>query len=344
MTMARMTMMGIGAVLMLGTSANAVPASAVGFTVLTYNVEGLPWPVRWGRQAQADRIAASLKQLRSRGAQPHVVVLQEAFTQAAKAIPIKAGYRYVADGPGRDERGARASSPGDRQFVADGRALRGETEGKWADSGLRIAADYPILSVRRMAFPEHACAGLDCLANKGVLAVTLAVPGSSEPVTVVATHLNSRKASGVPFARSFYAYRRQIDALSAFIRAAVPSNHPMILAGDFNAGQRPDRRHYLVRNAALWRPRSGLAVALDQCVAALGCRMQGEADIAFSRKHGRDWQFFSSGRAVRLSLAGLSVPFGHDAAGSMLSDHVGYVAAYRIRPTVASLPMQLAQR
>ncbi|HWI86973.1 MAG TPA: endonuclease/exonuclease/phosphatase family protein [Sphingomonas sp.] len=311
---------------------------------MTYNVEGLPWPVRWGRDAQAAKIGASLGRLRERGTQPHVIVLQEAFTPAAKAIAIQAGYRYIADGPGRDARGEPASSPQDRQFVADASLLLGETQGKWADSGLRIASDYPILRVSRMAFPEYACAGLDCLANKGILAVTLAVPGTAAPIVIVATHLNSRKASGASHARSFYAYRRQIDAVGTFIRANVPIAWPMVFAGDFNAGQRIDRRSYLIRNAASWRPQAGLSVALDTCLAARDCRKDGKADIIASYRHGRDWQFYSPGRFAGLQVATLSAPFGHDRSGAMLSDHIGYVAAYRIRPLRTALPVRLATR
>ena len=42
-----------------------------------------------------------------------------------------------------------------------------------------------------------ACAGFDCLANKGVLLARIAVPGMAQPLTVANAHLNARKAAGV---------------------------------------------------------------------------------------------------------------------------------------------------
>jgi endonuclease/exonuclease/phosphatase family metal-dependent hydrolase len=308
----------------------AAAAASPQLSVLTYNVEGLPWPARAGRDGKLEQIGAALRQLRARNAQPHVIVLQEAFSGAAKAIANQAGYRYIADGPSRDLRGAAATTDADRKFQADASMFSGETEGKWVDSGLRIASDYPILSVRRMAFPAFACAGYDCLANKGIVAVSVRIPGSPGPVAIVATHLNSRRASHASLSRSLYAYERQVDALGGFIRAIVPSSYPLVLAGDFNAGMRPDRRSYLVQSATGWRPRTSIAVALDSCLANAACDKGNMADIRFSYLRGRDWQFFSPGRLAGLHVSALSALFGHDAHGAMLSDHVGYMASYSL--------------
>lgn len=318
----------------IATAAPAAPA-APAFSVLTYNVEGLPWPVRSGRDDDLLRIATSLRRLRAVGRQPQVIVLQEAFTPAAKAIAGEAGYRYVADGPGRDEVGAAAVRSADRAFAAQASALSGERAGKWVDSGLRIASDYPILGVRRMPFPAFACAGYDCLANKGVLMVLLRVPGVAGPVAVIATHLNSRAASGVAFARADYAYRRQVDAVGGFLHRALPPGMPFVLAGDFNAGQGRDRRGYLVRSSAYWRPHAPLGMALGDCLAPdSACRHSDDADVRWSFRRGRDWQFFSAGTATALAVTALSAPFGH-IRDAMLSDHVGYVAYYRLTPEAA---------
>ena len=321
----------------------AVPTSPA-LSVLTYNVEGLPWPVRSGRDEDLSRIAAGLRDLRAAGRQPQVIVLQEAFTPAAKRIAREAGYRYVADGPGRDEPGAPPQRADDRAFAAQASALSGELEGRWVDSGLRIASDYPILSVRRMPFPAFACAGYDCLANKGVLMVQLAVPGVSGPIAVIATHLNSRAAAGVAFARANYAYRRQVDAVGGFLRRAVPAGMPFVLAGDFNAGQGRDRRAYLVRSSADWRPHALLGAALSECLAPdAACRRSNDTDLRWSYRRGRDWQFFAPGAATMMAVTSVSAPFGR-AGGAMLSDHVGYVARYRFAPVAASAPALLAAR
>ncbi|WP_420138994.1 endonuclease/exonuclease/phosphatase family protein [Sphingomonas sp.] len=313
-------------------------------SVMTYNVEGLPWPVRTDRTDAEQAIGQKLHALRQRGVQPHILVLQEAFTDSAKAIATEGGYRYIANGPARDDAGAPPTTAADRQFMSGARMMAGETVGKWVDSGLRIASDYPILAVRRMAYPSYACAGLDCLANKGALAVEIAVPGLPQPVVVVATHMNSRAAAGVSFDRSFYAYRRQVDALGHFIASAAPASWPLIVAGDFNAGQGANRRAYLVQSAAHWRPQAGMSVAMNECLAQQSCTKSNAPDIQFSFRRERDWQFFSPGTGVGLRVAGLNATFGHDAHGAMLSDHVGYMADYAVSAKPTAGLTRLASR
>jgi len=323
--------MAVLAALLLGLSA-ASPASAqepTELSVLTYNVEGIPWPARSGRGADLLRIADQLQALRTQGRQPRVVLFEEAFSHKARSIAGKAGYRYVADGPSASDIGAPSNSPADRAFKAAARFFSGEKWGKLRGSGLRIASDFPILDVKRIAY--SACAGMDCLANKGAVLVTIAVPGVSQPVAIVDTHLNSRTAARVPADRSFYAYQRQVDALSDFVRANIPPGMPFIVAGDFNAGQEPRRRDYLLQQAASWRNDLPVRAALDTCLQAGNlCATANRSDLAFSEKRGRDYQLFASSGAANLTLESMAALFGHDAAGRMLSDHVGYSATYRV--------------
>ncbi len=328
MSPVRCCMMRIGA-LLAGLLA-AMPGLAqppAELSVLTYNIEGLPWPARSDRAENLSRIADQLQSLRAEGHQPHVVLFEEAFSADARAVAVKAGYRYIVDGPAASDAGAPPASAADRAFMAAARFLSGEKWGKWRGSGLRIASDYPILDVKRMAYPT--CAGMDCLANKGLLLVTIAVPGAPQPVAIVATHLNPRRASRVPVARSYYAYQRQIDALSDFVRANIAPGTPFIVAGDFNAEQ--ERRPYLLQRAAGWRAEAPVQAALDACLAAGDqCRADNRDDLAFSQHRGRDWQLFASGRSESLKLKSMAALFGHDADGHMLSDHVGYAATYAI--------------
>jgi endonuclease/exonuclease/phosphatase family metal-dependent hydrolase len=319
------------AALALGLSALS-PAGAqdpAELSVLTYNIEGLPWPARSGRSEDLSRIADQLQALRNQGRQPHVVLFEEAFSRKARAIARNAGYRYIADGPAASDTGAPATSIADRAFNAAARFFAGEKWGKWRGSGLRIASDYPILGVKRMAYST--CAGMDCLANKGAVLVTIAVPGVPQPVAIVDTHLNSRRAARVSIDRSFYAYRRQVDALSDFVRANVPTSMPFIVAGDFNAGQEPRRRDYLLHQAAAWRSDTPVRGALDTCLQAGDlCATDNRPDLAFSQKRGRDYQLFASGGSANLALKSMAALFGHDTDGRMLSDHVGYSATYLV--------------
>ncbi|HMI19960.1 MAG TPA: endonuclease/exonuclease/phosphatase family protein [Sphingomonas sp.] len=296
-------------------------------SVLTYNIEGLPWPARSDRAEDLSKIADQLQSLRAEGNQPHVVLFEEAFSADARAVAVKAGYRYIVDGPAASDAGAPTTSAADRAFMAAARFLSGEKWGKWRGSGLRIASDYPILDVKRMAY--RTCAGMDCLANKGLVLVTIAVPGAPQPVAIVATHLNSRRASRVSAERAFYAYQRQVDALSDFVRANIAPGMPFIVAGDFNAQQ--ERRAYLLQRAAGWRADAPVRAALDTCLEAVEqCRADNRDDLAFSRRRGRDWQLFASGKSEHLRLKSMAALFGHDADGRMLSDHVGYAATYAL--------------
>jgi endonuclease/exonuclease/phosphatase family metal-dependent hydrolase len=295
-------------------------------SVLTYNVHGAPWPATSGRSADLQQIGARLREMRGLGRQPSIVVLQEAFSQDAQVIAREAGYAAVVSGPGQEDAGKATMTAADRQFAAQAHWWKGETEGKFVDSGLQVLSDYPVLAVHKLAFPAFACAGWDCLANKGALLVTLAVPGGS-PIDVLTTHLNSRAASRVPEARSYYAYDRQVGMLDAFVRAVHDSARPLIAAGDFNVGTSLPRRAALLAVARDWSSGARVRDALHEYREAGGPM---SADAAYSFARSRDWQFFTDGKDRTISLAGIEVPFGFEPSGGMLSDHVGYVARFRL--------------
>lgn len=314
-------------------STKTVSSPIVGpVSILTYNVKGLPWPVATGRASAFEAIERRLVGLRAVGEQPHVVVLQEAFTDRAKQIGVRSGYPFRATGPAAGDPVAKDAPGEGADFLNSASALKGETEGKWLDSGLMIFSDYPIISIKRAAFSKAGCAGYDCLANKGILLVELRVPGQAVPVTVVTTHLNSKKGSGVSEGRSLEAYRRQVAALSSFMRTFRNPESPYILAGDFNASS-PARRQLLTdaRLAVEASPsplqsRSGLdAIRFQGAVAGTLA-----AEASFISKRGRDWQFFGDGQTASVRPSNLQIPFGKEADGSMLSDHLGFSIAYRL--------------
>jgi endonuclease/exonuclease/phosphatase family metal-dependent hydrolase len=300
-------------------------------SLLTYNVEGAPWPFALDRPRAFVRIAARLRALRRVGRSPGVAVLQEAFTADAQAIGHAAGYRYVVEGPGPVEANAAAPDAADLGFAADARWWLGETQGKLLGSGLLVLSDYPIVRIRRMAFPAFACAGFDCLANKGALLVTVRIPGASTPIDIVTTHLNSRHNSHAGDARSLYAYAREAAFLSAFINRWHDPADPLIVAGDFNAGVSPPRWVALRRAVASWRSRSGFREALTLVVGRAAARgMARSADVAAILRRAADWQFFTPGTAAVLDAVAVQVPFGREPQGGMLSDHIGYAVRYRL--------------
>ena len=292
----------------------ADPAMQADLSVLTYNVKGLPWPVATGRDRSLKAIAARLAALRREGRQPQVVVLQEAFTDQAREIAARAGYAWHAQGPyARTAPGVSAQAGGQWHL--------GEPAPALLDSGLAILSDYPVTSVVRAPFSQGACAGFNCLAAKGVLLVTLAVPGRGE-VAVAATHLNSRKASGADYERTHAAYARQVAFLEAFLAKHRRAEVPLVLAGDFNRGQRP------ARIAALGAAQERLG--LSDAVEALGSPLGTPGERHFITSRARDMQFTAAGEARALEPSGGWVPFGREPDGAMLSDHMGFAVAYRI--------------
>ncbi|WP_189338417.1 endonuclease/exonuclease/phosphatase family protein [Sphingobium sp. SCG-1] len=122
-------------------------------SVMTYNIAGLPWPVATGRTEALNRIADRLRAMRQEGRQPHIILLQEAFTAVAQRIAVNAGYAYVASGPDTAFVNRVAPGSGDIAFLHQRRWERGEGIDKMAGSGVLILSDYPIEGVDRIAFP-----------------------------------------------------------------------------------------------------------------------------------------------------------------------------------------------
>lgn len=303
-------------------------------SILTYNVNALPWPLATGRDEAVARIAARLRGLRATGRHPRVVLLQEAFTETAKRIGRDAGYRHVAFGPGLEAAATGRLAASDAAFLAAASPLTGEGLGKFADSGLQILSDYPILSIRRAAFPAHACAGFDCLANKGMVAALIAVPGSRTPVAIINTHLNARKASGVAPGRALQAYRRQWEALDGFRAEVVPPDVPIVLAGDLNVGKSPERLALAHAVVGRWLgSTAGVSSGgvLRACFEpGVRCGRALPRDALRALRHNKDWQVALPKDGVALVPQAIDVPFGAEADGTMLSDHVGYAVRYRL--------------
>lgn len=299
-------------------------------SVLTYNVHGLPTLLRKGEVAPLNAISDRLVELRRNGRQPGVVLLQEAFSQDAKRIGADAGYRHVVSGPATEERFRSARAPGTTDLDRSTYWWAGEGLGKYADSGLMILSDYPVVEVRRLAFPEGACAGFDCLSNKGLLLVSVELPGQPVPVDIVTTHLNSRGSAGVPSPRSLIAFRRQVSALLGWLEARRQSDRPLVLAGDFNIGSSQERRTAFFDRLAAGGDRLRLHDAVARYADASADAMPSCAREA--RERGKDWQFWKDGSALKLEPIGIEVPFGHEPDGTMLSDHIGFAVQYRLLP------------
>ena len=305
------------------------PWGGAPLTVMTYNVHGLPWPVIADRGAALDAIGTRLAALRARGAAPHVVVLQEAFSSAARRIGARSGYRYVLDGPGTD-----AVSPFPETPLPQRYRRRGEGLGAWLTSGLVLLSDYPVVASWQAVFPRSDCAGYDCLANKGVMLARISVPGLALPVDLVTAHVNSRTATHTPLDHADAAYQRQLVLVARFVRDHSDPRLPLIFAGDLNLDSVD------LRIAALEGARAGWVAARGDsqggAVVAICGRRVGPCHLGLgfgsieTGQRNNDWQIFAGGRDVAIRATQARLHFRPDGAGRMLSDHQALIVDYRL--------------
>ena len=300
-------------------------------SVLTYNVKGLPWPLANSRSNSLKKIGERLRQLRVKGQQPEIVLLQEVFTDDARKIAQISGYRYVADGPSADDQSAIKATQADRQFAAEGSWLKGENIGKLAGSGLQILSDFPITAVYKNPFPDYGCAGYDCLSNKGAMLAVIDVEPLGTFVQIGNIHMNSKRHSRASPERRIFAYQRQVDATYDFFKSHYDERYPLVFGGDFNIG-------YMAKRADILFEKDWPIKLQNDGLRTLATRtsMQPDAQVALDKS--ADWQFSKSGRRALIQIKSVDVPFRKSKLGQSLSDHVGYTINYGL--TTNSLALE----
>lgn len=300
-------------------TANGPPS--VEISVLTYNVHGLPWPVAHHRKAELKAIGETLARLRSEGRAPDIVLIQEGFTKGAMALIRTSGYPYVAKGPGRRDRLTRAEAGGGPTKAAVRYRQAGEGWGKLASAGLYVLSDYPIDRVETR--PYSACAGWDCLANKGAILAHIAAPGVPGGIDIANTHLNSKFAAKVPAAWSLQAYDSQLSQFEHFVDGHRDPSVPLIVGGDFNVKHAPDRYADLVGDAAL-------TVVNDDCPpTGAACETTPDPEERSLWRDIEDLEAYSGAGPVAITPISAEMIF--DARDTpRLSDHDGYLVRYRL--------------
>ncbi len=298
------------------------PAPAGPVSVMSYNIKGLPWPVAVGREESISAIGRRLAAMRANDAHPRIVLLQEAFGSAANELGEAAGYKYVVTGPESSGSGLR---PLGQTFADGAQWIKGEESGSLINSGLAILSDYPIVGLERYAFPEGACAGYDCLAAKGVLVAWIEVPGLGEPVAVVDTHLNSRRATHVASERADRAYAWQVAAVREFLSSVLLAGTPVILGGDFNTGQVPRRVAAVSQPLIDGTQIDGLRAVLTKGGVVVGSRNEAQGIIS----RNKDKILFRDGARVALRPERAWVPFPITSR-EPLSDHAGFVIDFSL--------------
>jgi len=303
---------------------------AADISVLTYNVKGLPWPLRLDLpvrdpETAMTRIATHLAALRANNRAPDIVLIQEGFPDVAAKIGALAHYRYAARGPTRADAQTAKITPAAASLASGADWTRGEGQGPLLDSGLHAFSNFPITVRTRRAFGRHVCAGFDCLAAKGVLVFTVDVPGVPDPVTVLTLHMNANGASGVAEPRALAAHRLQMDSLADTLERATDPSWPLIFGGDFNVKAAPARQRYADERLI----GAGLKTVHTACQpphCSPGYPVRRNAHWL----EPRDIQGFRDGARVRvLPLASEEIFAGPENGGQM-SDHVGYLVRYRL--------------
>ena len=297
--------------------------------VLTYNIEGLPWPARSGRAAKLRAIGAHLDALRREGAAPDVVLFQEAFSGASAKAVEATGYPARVVGPTRTERRARDAAgkvPGSRKW------RKGEIGIRVLSSGLVIASRYPIVQSASEPFSRRSCAGFDCLSNKGVLHARVAIPRVPDPIDIFNTHMNAQRASGVSKERHTPAHNIQAEELAAFLEARRVPENPAIFGGDFNM------RRSLLRFDT-FDTLQPLALVHRYCTSKdSGCdvRMSWDGDAPWMDT--QDLQLFASGERVEVRPVRVEAMFDGRPDSPLLSDHDGFRVRYAISWDAAAQP------
>lgn len=301
------------------------PEASTEISILTYNVRGLPWPIAHGRAEALRKIGEQLAALRAAGRQPDLVLIQEGFREEVATLVEASGYRYWAQGPSRAER-----TPTTAVVWRDGGPpALGEGWGKFTGAGLHVLSDAPITKVLSTTYSS--CAGLDCLANKGAMLVRVALPELPVEVDIVNTHLNSRRAAKAPLKRTLLAHNLQLEQLYAFISAHRAPGAPLLIGGDFNVRNAPERYYHKAEQ----RP---FAVVSEFCSStASGCGGPARLDER-PWLRSQDLQAFDEADAVQVRPLRAEAVFTAEDENGRLSDHDGYLVRYRLTWNPADLP------
>lgn len=297
--------------------------------VLTFNIEGLGFPARKGRGAELRQIGERLAAMRSAGTGPDIVLFQEMFSSAAKSAVAASGYPAIESGPRRTTRAFESTR---EKLPGKSKVKRGEIGVHFTGSGLAIASRFPIIHTDMRAYGTRSCAGLDCLANKGIMLARIAIPGLPTPIDVYNTHMNSRGASKAPHERNLAAHDRQALEASEFIDSTHDDAFPVIFGGDFNMRHSEPRWENFSRYQSLNLVHRICADRNSGC----DVRMSWDGDAPWMDT--QDLQFFWDGNPAAIRPVRVEALFDGSPDSPQLSDHDGFMVTYRIEwPAAASV-------
>lgn len=296
------------------------------FDVLTFNVEGLPWPARSGRKPSLKAIGDYLNALRASGEAPDAILFQEAFSRPATKMVSATGYPTIVPGPEVHDSADRiADSPRKGRKRPGARVWgKGEIGLKFIGSGLAIASEYPVIFASSTPFKRKSCAGIDCLSNKGVLLARFAIPGLPAPLELITTHMNSQRASKVRKKRYNAVHLAQTDEIIAFIGANREDGAPMVLGGDFNMRQDEIRFDHFDNKVGMTLVHRYCGDLPNKC----DVRMSWDGDAPWMDT--QDLQLFRAGDKVSIAPVRVESWFDGPERGGKLSDHDAYRVTYKL--------------
>lgn len=261
------------------------------FTVLTYNIKGLPAFIAQGyEESRFGEIGRILAERQKKGDGPEIVLLQESFVDRTAELRELAAYPFTAKGPD-------------------------SVRSLGVDSGLYILSKFPILEQKNRAFGESLCEDWDCYANKGVQFARIQLPGVPFTLEVFNTHMQaSRSFDGVR--------RKQVEVLAQFVKENHREGSAVIFAGDFNFRPALGEGSYKDFLAKTGLKNAGEICATESCLG-------GKQDRSFWRSI-VDHQFVGLGSAFKLLPMAMNRSFAAPVNGMRLSDHQGYELKYRL--------------
>jgi endonuclease/exonuclease/phosphatase family metal-dependent hydrolase len=318
--------------------------ASIEVSVLTYNVAGMPWPIACGKKSRqvdanneripiaCDRekaleaIGDTLGELRQRGIEPDIVMLQEAFIAASAEVASRGGYPNRAVGPGRGDAAENVSDRAGMEFINARSFWNAEKFGKKLSSGLLVASNFPITDVLSQPFNAWECAGIDCLANKGIVLVRIEIPGAPDALEIVTTHYNSKSSAGVPLERTLDAHKLQVALTAEFLEKNSNYDLPAIWGGDLNMRHSDDRIDYFIERAG-----EGLNEVSSYC---LENPQQCDIDMEWTTEEPwyetQDLQGWANGKRISVEPVRIEEAFNQPIDGKMPSDHNGSLVVYRL--------------
>ena len=318
--------------------------ASVDISVMIYNVCGLPWPIACGktsRQTDAsderipiacrrgkalEEIGDTLSEMRKRGVEPDIVMLQEAFISASEEVAIRGGYSNRVFGPGPDGKSENFSDRASQEFIEARQWGKGEKSGKKQSSGLLIASNFPIAETFKKPFYQWECAGFDCLANKGVIMARVEIPGVPDALEITTTHYNSKGASGVSLDRSLEAHQLQVAATGEFLEEVSDYDLPAIWGGDLNMRRSEERIAYFTGRFG-----EDLNEVSSHCLEnPESCEVAAEWGTEKPWFETQDLQGWVSGKRVSIEPIRIEAAFNETVDGLMPSDHNALVVFYRL--------------